>query len=63
MRKAIQLKVTLWIQGEQDAPENYFLATKKFVEEVFKKARVHPPITRVTIKRIEEQNEDERALK
>lgn len=59
MRKAIQLKVTLWIEGE-DAPAHDFAAsTTQTVRRILTDPRRRPSGLNITIKKIEEDDDED----
>lgn len=59
MRKAISLKVSLWIEGEDEPAHNFAESTKKAVEEIIQKgSSIHPEL-KVKIKRINERNDED----
>ena len=60
MRKAIQLKATLWVEGEDEPAHDFASSTKKAVREMIRAgSRSHPEL-RVTVKRlVEDRNDDD----
>ncbi len=56
MRKAIRLKVTLWIEGEDEPAHNFAESTIEAVKEIIEKGSSSHPELKVTIKRIVERN-------
>jgi hypothetical protein len=59
MRKAIQLKVTLWIEGEDEAAHDFASSIKKAVRDIIRAGSERHPELKVTIKKlIEEDDED-----
>lgn len=54
MRKAIQIEVRLWIEGDDDPAHDWSASTTAAVREIIEKgATSHPELT-VTIKRVRE---------
>ena len=59
MRKAIQLKVTLWIEGEDEPAHDFAAYTIRAVQEIIAEhARLFPGL-KVTIRKIVEESSDE----
>ena len=59
MRKAIQLKVTLWIEGEDEPAHDFAAYTIRAVQEIIADhARLYPRL-KVTIRKIVEESSDE----
>jgi hypothetical protein len=56
MRKAISLKVSLWIEGEDEPAHNFAEATKKAVREIIAAGSSSHPELKVTIKSIGERS-------
>ena len=60
MRKAIQLKVKLWIEGEDEPAHDFAKYTSEAVHDIISAGRWRHPHLRVTIKKIaEDEDEDE----
>lgn len=54
MRKAIRLKVTVWIEGEDEPAHDFFASTSAAIREVIAAgARTHPEL-QVTVKKVDE---------
>jgi hypothetical protein len=56
MRKAISLKVNLWIEGEDEPAHNFAESTKKAVREIIAAGSSSHPELKVTIKSIGERS-------
>ena len=54
MRKAIGLKVTLWIEGEDEPAHNFAKSTKQAVREVISAGLSKHPELKITVKGIRE---------
>ncbi|HEX5438123.1 MAG TPA: hypothetical protein VFW98_13235 [Gemmatimonadaceae bacterium] len=54
MRKAIQLRVLLWIEGEDEPADDFAALTTRAVREVIRAGAAHHPELRMTIKGIRE---------
>jgi len=54
MRKAISLKVTLWIEGEDEPAHNFAKSTKQAVREIIAAGLQSHPELKVAIKSITE---------
>ena len=52
MRKAIQLKVTLWIQGEDEPPNDFAKATMQHVRDIIATGKGARADLKITIKEI-----------
>ncbi|MCU7495065.1 MAG: hypothetical protein HF314_03940 [Ignavibacteria bacterium] len=59
MRKAISLKVSLWIEGEDEPAHDFAKSTIKAVKEVIQAGSQTHPELKIKIKRIIEHNDDE----
>ena len=60
MRKAIQLKVKLWIEGEDEPAHDFAKYTSEAVQDMILAGRWRHPHLRVTIKKVaEDEDEDE----
>ncbi|MCU7492066.1 MAG: hypothetical protein ACM3UR_04670 [Bacteroidota bacterium] len=59
MRKAISLKVSLWIEGEDEPAHNFAESTKKAVNEIIQKGSSAHPELKVKVKRITERNDED----
>ena len=57
MRKAIQLKVTLWIKGEQEPAENFVTLTTQAVKDVISVGRWRHPSLKFTVKKVVEDTD------
>ena len=57
MRKAIQLRVMLWIEGEDEPAHDFAARTTRAVRDVIATGSKSHPELRVTIKRIVEDEE------
>lgn len=56
MRKAIQLRVTLWIEGEDEPAHNFAESTTQAVKDVIAAgSSKHPELT-ITVRKVEEKN-------
>jgi hypothetical protein len=60
MRKAIQLRVTLWVEGDQEPAADFAALAKRAVREIIAAGRkAHPELT-VRVKRVvEDEGDDE----
>ena len=54
MRKAIGLKVTLWIEGEDEPAHNFAKSTKQAVRDIITAGLQKHPELKITIKGIKE---------
>ncbi|HEX2865872.1 MAG TPA: hypothetical protein VHO03_02460 [Ignavibacteriales bacterium] len=59
MRKAISLKVNLWIEGEDEPQHNFAESAKKAVNEIILKGSSAHPELKIKIKGINEHNDDQ----
>jgi hypothetical protein len=59
MRKAIRLRVTLWIEGEDEPAHDFFASTNKAVRDVIAAGRAKHPELRVTVKQVVEDTSDD----
>jgi hypothetical protein len=59
MRKAIQLVVTLWVEGEDEPAHDFAASTNKAVREIIAAGRDKHPELKVTVKRVVERNDDD----
>ncbi|HZB95175.1 MAG TPA: hypothetical protein VE268_04365 [Herpetosiphonaceae bacterium] len=59
MRKAIQLKVKLWIEGEDEPAHDFAKYTSEAVQDMISAGRWRHPHLRVTIKKIAEDEDEE----
>jgi hypothetical protein len=60
MRKAIQLKVKVWIEGEDEPAHDFAKYTSEAVQDMLSAGRWRHPHLRVTIKKVaEDEDEDE----
>jgi hypothetical protein len=55
MRKAIRLKVTLWIEGEDEPAHNFAESTIEAVKEIITAGSKSHPELKVTVKKVVEQ--------
>jgi hypothetical protein len=56
MRKAIQLKVILWIEGEDEPAHNFAESTIQAVKEIVEAGSPKHPELKVTVKKVTEQS-------
>jgi hypothetical protein len=54
MRKAIQLKVTLWIEGEDEPAHDFAKSTTEVVRDIIAEGSKKYPQLQVTLKKIKE---------
>ena len=59
MRKAIQLVVTLWIEGEDEPAHDFAASTTRAVRDIIAAGRGQHPELKVTVKRVVEHNDDD----
>lgn len=59
MRKAIQLVVTLWVEGEDEPAHDFAASTARAVREIIAAGRDKHPDLKVTVKRVVERNDDD----
>ena len=59
MRKAISLKVSLWIEGEDEPAHDFAASTKQAVEEIIQAGLSKHPELKVTIKSVGERGVDD----
>jgi hypothetical protein len=59
MRKAISLKVSLWIEGEDEPAHNFAESTKQAVQEIIQAGLSKHPELKVTIKSVGERGVDD----
>ncbi len=59
MQKAIQLKVTLWIEGEDEPADDFAKYTTQAVTDMLNAGRVKYPKLKVTVKKIVEENDED----
>lgn len=57
MRKAIQLKVMLWIEGEDEPAHNFAQSTTAAVNDIISSGSKRYPGLRVTVKNIVEDTD------
>ncbi len=57
MRKAIKLKVTLWIEGEDEPAHNFAESTIQAVKEIIKEGSASHPELKITVKKVVEQHD------
>jgi hypothetical protein len=63
MRKAISLKVNLWIEGDDEPAHNFAESTKQAVREIIEAGSSKHPELKVTIKNLGERGVDDDASK
>jgi hypothetical protein len=61
MRKAISLKVNLWIEGEDEPAHNFAESTKQAVREIIEAGASKHPELKITIKNLGERGVDDDA--
>ncbi len=59
MRKAIQLRVTLWVEGEDEPAHDFAKSTIQAVHDVIRLGRWRHPRLKFTIKDIVEDEDSE----
>jgi hypothetical protein len=59
MRKAISLKVNLWIEGEDEPAHNFAESTKQAVKEIIEAGSSKHPELKITIKNLGERGVDD----
>lgn len=57
MRKAIQLKVTLWIEGEDEPAHDFAASTMQAVRDIISFGRTRNPGLKVTVIKIVEDTD------
>lgn len=57
MRKAIRLKVMLWVEGEDEPAHDFAASTQQAVREIIAAGGARHPELRVTVKRIVEDRD------
>lgn len=55
MRKAITLKLILWIEGEDEPAHNFAESTVQAVKEIIEAGSPKHPELKVTVKKVSEQ--------
>ncbi len=60
MRKAIQLQVTLWIEGEQEPAANFVTLTTQALKDVIAVGAWRHPSLKFTVKEIVEDTDYDR---
>ncbi|MDT7541388.1 MAG: hypothetical protein QOE33_1292 [Acidobacteriota bacterium] len=63
MRKAISLKVNLWIEGEDEPAHNFAESTKQAVKEIIEAGSSKHPELKITIKNLGERGVDDDSSK
>jgi hypothetical protein len=63
MRKAISLKVNLWIEGDDEPAHNFAESTKQAVREIIEAGASKHPELKVTIKNLGERGVDDDTTK
>lgn len=56
MRKAIQLRVTLWIEGEDEPAHDFAASTIQAVKDIIAAGSPSHPELKVTVKKVAEQS-------
>ena len=56
MRKAISLKVSLWIEGEDEPAHNFAESTKQAVKDIIAAGSSSHPELKVTVKSVGERS-------
>jgi hypothetical protein len=56
MRKAIQLKLILWIEGEDEPAHDFAESTTQAVKEIIEAGSTLHPELKVTVKKVTEQS-------
>ena len=59
MRKAIQLVVTLYVEGEDEPAHDFAASTTKAVREIIAAGRGKHPELKVSVKKVVERNDDD----
>ena len=59
MRKAISLKVSLWIEGDDEPAHDFAASTKQAVQEIIQAGLSKHPELKVTIKSVGERGVDD----
>lgn len=59
MRKAIQLVVTLYVEGEDEPAHDFAASTTKAVREMILAGRDKHPELKVTVRKVVERNDDD----
>ena len=59
MQKAIQLKVTLWIEGVDEPAHDFAKYTTQAVNDMINAGRSKYPKLKVTIKQVIEENDED----
>lgn len=57
MHKAIQLRVTVWIEGEDQPAHNFFDSTKQAINDIITAGKARYPQLKVTIKEVAEDDD------
>jgi hypothetical protein len=57
MHKAIQLRVTVWIEGEDQPAHNFFDSTKQAINDIIAAGKGRYPQLKVTIKEVAEDDD------
>lgn len=63
MRKAISLKVSLWIEGEDEPAHDFAEATKQAVREIIEAGASKHPELKITIKSVGERGVEDSSKK
>ena len=59
MRKAILLRVMLWIEGEDEPAHDFAARTTQAVKDVIAAGAAKHPELKITVRRIKEQEDDD----
>lgn len=59
MKKAIRLRISLWIEGEDAPAHNFMESTSQAVHEIIAAGATRHPELAVTVKKIVEADDDE----
>jgi hypothetical protein len=59
MRKAVRLKVTLYVRGEDEPAHDFARSAARAVREIIAAGRVAHPDLRVTVQRVVEDDTDD----
>lgn len=59
MRKAIQLRATLWLEGNDEPAHDFSKAAMAAVRDIVAAGASRHPELRLTIKHLEESNDDD----
>ncbi|HEX7973109.1 MAG TPA: hypothetical protein VF498_01765 [Anaerolineales bacterium] len=59
MKKAIRLRISLWIEGEDAPAHNFMESTTQAVHEIIAAGSVRHPELQVTVKKIMEASDED----